>query len=94
MPQWFSDSLNSLNSLNSVKVLLHLEKTPIILLFRNLHNIFAFLIKQLDNFDEYRAHLYPATATHLRRHCDIAPEWVAKQFPSDSKISYSRKCSV
>ena len=26
----FSDSLNSLNSLNSMKVLLHLEKTPLI----------------------------------------------------------------
>ena len=43
--------------------------------------------------DLVRVHLHPVTVTCLRRRCDITSKWVAKQFPSDSKISrsYSHK---
>ena len=31
----------------------------------------------------FRAHLHPVTVTRLRCHCDVAPEWLTRQFTSD-----------
>ena len=31
----------------------------------------------------FRAHLHPATAMRLLCHCDVAPKWIVKQFPSN-----------
>ena len=33
-----------------------------------------------------RAHLHPATATHLQHRCEVTRKWVAKQFPSTGNL--------
>ena len=60
------------------------------------HSIDSTLTQILSVNETLRAHLYPATETRLRHRCDIAPEFVTKRFPSDSKTSrsHSHKRSV
>ena len=45
----------------------------------------SLLAPEVRQLEQFKAH-YPMTATSLRLRSNIAPKWVAKLFPCDTKI--------